>query len=269
MPTFRLIDDRGEERTVKTISELSEMIEKGTISPITLFWNEVRNRWVPASEVEDYQHIKQIIERAKARGHGAGLRSATPIVSSEAQPESQELVEKQQQPPVQPVSESKQPNPRYFIHKAQVATRLLLVALIVFLSAIGWQVYLLERVRVLLNQYGYGHVPPELIPSGIEAADGILWILSIGWYIAIIWCTMYAFYQIFRILKTYFQKTMRYSYGWTVASIFIPVMCLIRPWLGLAEIRKKVGALRFGIERKFDFYTLFFALAFCALALFP
>ncbi len=267
MLTFRLINDRGEERTIETISELSEMIEEGTISPSTLFWDEMRKRWVPASEIEEYRRIQQIIEDAKVRGHGIILRTSTPIVSSEPQRESQQPVEKQQSRlPVegqQPVSEGTHPNPRYLIHKAQIATRLLPIGLLVLLSAIGWHVYMLEQVRVLLNQYGYGHVPAGLMPSGLEASDSIFWIVSIAWYMAIIWCTMYCFRQIFRILKTHFKKTMRYSFGWTVGSIFIPVMCLIRPWLGLAEIRKKVGALRFGIERKFDGYTLFFGLAFC------
>ncbi len=133
----------------------------------------------------------------------------------------------------------------------------------ILLSAAGWQIYLLEQVRALANQYGYGKVPSELIPSGVETSDAMLWIASIAWYVILLSCTMYCFYQLFRLLRTHFQKEMRYGFGWTVASIFIPVVFLFRPWLGLAEIRKKVGALRFGIEHKFDAYTLFFALVFC------
>jgi len=53
---------------------------------------------------------------------------------------------------------------------------------------------------------------------------------------------------------------MKYSFGWTLGSMFIPIIWFYRPWVGLAEIRRKIFAKRFNIAKSFDISTLFFAL---------
>jgi len=56
------------------------------------------------------------------------------------------------------------------------------------------------------------------------------------------------------------------SWGWTVGTIFIPIACLFRPWLGFAEIRRAIfasaAAGRATRDREFSTFTLVLGAAF-------
>ena len=153
-------------------------------------------------------------------------------------------------------------NPTYLIYKATIANRLLIIFLAILLSAILSQLYLLDQIHSLVTQYGLGQVPEQLMPAWSGFTDSVLEIISFCWYFVLLACLMYCFYQLNLILRGYFRETMKYSFGWTVGSMFIPFVCLYRPWVGLAEIRKKIFVKRFNIPKSFDMSTLYFAVVF-------
>jgi hypothetical protein len=126
-----------------------------------------------------------------------------------------------------------------------------------------WRYHLMQELQVQVLRYGWGHVPQEMMPQGINQIDWIIWPAATCWVLGIVPCVMYCFYQIRWVLQTRFGQHFKYSFGWTVFSLFIPFVWFVRPWLGLGEIRRKmIAARRDGATPMFDFYTLAFALTF-------
>ena len=132
----------------------------------------------------------------------------------------------------------------------------------VLVGCLAWRYYLEQEVMDLVLKYGWGNVPQEMLPQGINQIDAIVLLVGLCWSLGILPCVMYCFYQIRWVLQTRFGQHFKYSFGWTVFSLFIPFVWFVRPWLGLGEIRRKMIAVCDGAIPTFDFYTLAFALTF-------
>ena len=84
-------------------------------------------------------------------------------------------------------------NPQYLIYKAKIANSILILYLTIFLSPMLSQAYLIDQLRSLVIQYGYGHVPMQLIPTWIDFIDTAVQITSVCWYFILLACIMYCF----------------------------------------------------------------------------
>lgn len=154
-------------------------------------------------------------------------------------------------------------SPKYLLKKATVASALIAVLWIIFSGCLLWRIYLLSEVGRLVEEYGFGHVPKSEIPSGLDIVDTWTFALSLIWQIGILSCVFYCFYQIYVVIRTQNRKELKYGFGWTVGSIFIPFINFYRPWVGLGEIRRVTFEERFGFAKGFDVFTLWFGIVWC------
>jgi hypothetical protein len=95
------------------------------------------------------------------------------------------------------------------------------------------------RIGAAVDQYGYGHVPHSEMPP--------IWLFE-RWGTAIDIVTEGVFVIGF-FVAAYHARALGVAVGvkdykrrflWTVVTIFVPILCLFRPWLGLAEIRRGI-----------------------------
>lgn len=100
-------------------------------------------------------------------------------------------------------------------------------------------VWMVRRLREVVDQYGWGNVPPEEIPPfeileqwGLAIDFGAVGLYGIGFFLAML--------NARRLAEAIGVRGWTYGWGWTVGTIFIPIACLFRPWLGLAEIRRAI-----------------------------
>jgi hypothetical protein len=97
-----------------------------------------------------------------------------------------------------------------------------------------WQ---FKTVTGLVQQYGYGQVPMELL-SNVAAYDKFYYLgIAVGW-IGLGICIFGAMYKIRRAQEHAGITGYRFTWIWTVLTIFIPIVSLFRPWQGFAEIRR-------------------------------
>jgi hypothetical protein len=152
----------------------------------------------------------------------------------------------------------------YPLYQAAIANRVLVALTAALVICIMWRIYLMQQLLDLVNLYGYGHVPVNLIPGGVSESDSIVLISSYLWYFGLLVCVMYCFYQVRSVLQNNLKQTFKHGFGWTVGSLLIPFINFYRPWVGLGEIRRTAIYVRYKVMRKFDVWTLLFALTFYA-----
>jgi hypothetical protein len=91
-----------------------------------------------------------------------------------------------------------------------------------------------------VTRYGWGNVPEEnlAIFSFLDRYSLIFdYLPSIFFCLGFLIAMGYA-----RRIAQAAGVRFGYSYGWTVGTLFIPLINLVRPWLGFAEIRRAVLA---------------------------
>jgi hypothetical protein len=132
------------------------------------------------------------------------------------------------------------------------------------LPALASLIYI-SQLRHLVQIYGFGRVPVEEINS-IEIPAG-LFPVSILAIIAsaIFFCVM--LYQPNRALREVGVTNQKWTAEWTVASLFIPILNLYRPWAGLGEADTSIKSLAetprdkmpINPERSFSWRTAIYA----------
>jgi len=142
-------------------------------------------------------------------------------------------------------------DPHYRIRKAALASKASLVLGALFASAILSQTFLLYRLGLLVSEYGVDHLPIAAMLDGLRISMTAVLIAQFVWCCGTLACLMYSFYEVYILLKTSRRAKLRYDLRWTAGSLFIPVAFLYRPWLGLAELRRKA------IEPEPDAATIF------------
>jgi hypothetical protein len=90
----------------------------------------------------------------------------------------------------------------------------------------------------LLSKYEYGHVPGELLPNDPDFIDLFYRTTQILGYAGIYACFFGTMYYIRQAQERAGVRGYRYGFFWTAATVFVPILCVFRPWLGLAEIRR-------------------------------
>jgi hypothetical protein len=126
-------------------------------------------------------------------------------------------------------------------------------------------VWMLQRLREVVDQYGWGNVPPEDVPPfeildqwGTPIDLGAIALYGIGFFMAML--------NARRLAEAIGIRGWTHGWGWTVGTILIPIACLFRPWLGLAEIRRAIvdsaAAGRATRSEEFSAFTLILGVSF-------
>lgn len=107
------------------------------------------------------------------------------------------------------------------------------------LATSAWIAWEYWRLPATVEAYGWGYVPPErfwaftfLERWGVIIDVATLIVYWGGFFAAML--------QARRLGIAVGVSDYRYSAPWTPITLLIPVVCLWRPWLGLAEIRRSV-----------------------------
>jgi len=109
---------------------------------------------------------------------------------------------------------------------------------VAMISGSALELWIAATILKLLETYRYGHVPAELLPQGAEAIDDIYGLTSVGGTFGLIVSLFVSMYYARAAQKYIGAAGYAYSFFWTVATLFVPIANLFRPWLGLAEIRR-------------------------------
>ena len=96
--------------------------------------------------------------------------------------------------------------------------------------------WFIRILRSAVDRYGWGNVPQEEIPPfdvfdrwGTLIDLAAIALYGVGFLLAML--------NARRLAEAIGIRSWEYRWAWTVATIFIPIACLFRPWLGFAEIR--------------------------------
>jgi len=94
----------------------------------------------------------------------------------------------------------------------------------------------------LVATYGWGHVPPSSLPISSTTTtyvyEALYFIGHVGWLAAFYW----GMFSARKYAEALGIDGYQWSYRWTFISLFIPILNLVRPWLGFGEIRRSIVA---------------------------
>lgn len=249
-----------------SLADLKKILSYASSAKSVMVWHNGLAEWRRAQDVEELAQL--FIKPPPIKP--AKQKSSIPPISAPAQSADRTFNAARATPGVSEPSlatasvhtGAHQQSPAYRLHKAELANRVLAVATIALIVGFGWRMYLFEQVRDLARLYGWGSIPASSLPGGLQVADTIILVSGYIWF-ALLWiCMMCCYYEVFVVLRERFAQQFRYSFVVTVGSIFIPIIGLFRPWLGLGEIRRNMIGVRYKITRRFDFFTLTVALIF-------
>src|ERR1700674_287751 len=162
MLSYSFIAQDGTERRCQSIRDLSGLIDSGAITPATFFWDDLKQRWLKATEFEEYLRAKEIVDDARTRRlqqSSASIRPKAALDFREPSIRNAKLLD------------YAAGDPHYRIHKATIASKILLVPGALFVSAIIWQAYLLNRLGSLIKPRGLDSLPTALIPEGFDLSE--------------------------------------------------------------------------------------------------
>src|SRR5262245_9752443 len=122
-----------------------------------------------------------------------------------------------------------------------------------------------RKLRSAVERYGWGNVPPEEIPPfdffdkwGTPIDLGAVALYGVGFLLAML--------NARRLAEAIGIRSWNHGWGWTVGTLFIPIACLFRPWLGFAEIRRAIidsaAAGRATKSNEFSAFTLILGITF-------
>lgn len=127
----------------------------------------------------------------------------------------------------------------------------------------GFVLWSYRGLREAVLRYGWGNVPPQELDI-FAFFETWYFILDYG-PIVVFGIGFIAAMAHARILAELAGVGLSYRYGWTIATLFIPLVNLVRPWLGFAEIRRAIvgtaATSQPGAESGFSFFTVLLALA--------
>jgi hypothetical protein len=125
------------------------------------------------------------------------------------------------------------------MRRYEACSWIVLFGLTVDLLGIVLQLWILHRFQELLDVYGYGHVPRDQVPDG-KIVDGITQISGLLGVAIFLIAFFVSMGRARRIAVEAGITGYENSFGWIIGSLFIPLINLFAPWLGLAEIRRSI-----------------------------
>lgn len=125
--------------------------------------------------------------------------------------------------------------------------------------------WFMRSLRSAVDRYGWGNVPQEEIPPfdlferwGTLIDLTAIALYGVGFLVAML--------NARRLAEAIGIRSWNYGWGWTVGTIFVPIACLFRPWLGFAEIRRAIFATAAAGQAtkddEFSVFTLILGAAF-------
>lgn len=128
---------------------------------------------------------------------------------------------------------------RALIRRFDICSWIVLAGLAIDILGIALQIWVLHRFGELLNTYGFGHVPRDQMPNGklIDILTKVFGVAGIAVALAGFFVAMG---RARRMASEAGISGYEHGFGWTVGSIFVPILNFFRPWVGLAEIRKSI-----------------------------
>lgn len=245
---FEFIDRDGIPRSGNGDAEFAALVNQGVISSGTLVRYKGTNGWTPARELLRFILRNQTNSASSVRHDVAPETPPPPVFPLHSSPVQSKSTEQatsvtSDQIPVQTVREVVQDAGLYLVVTAAMAERgqkafsaflasCILYAAGQLLPALASLVYI-SQLRNLVQTYGFGRVPIEQV-NAIGIPSG-LWLGSILAVIASSICFCVMLYQPNRALYEVGVANQKWTAGWTVASLFIPILNLYRPWAGLSE----------------------------------
>jgi hypothetical protein len=171
------------------------------------------------------------------------------------------------------------PNSAALLQKKAAACRKILWALVLLSAASTlvpalWSYWEFVQLRELVAQHGFGNVPQSRIdaalkPTWVYPASIATLILAGVAFLALI-------YNSTKILYDIGVSNVKWSTGWTTASIIVPIINFYRPWVGLNETERTLKFLSekqfihatevISARREFGFPTFLYALLFFILS---
>jgi hypothetical protein len=112
-----------------------------------------------------------------------------------------------------------------------------------------YSVWFYWHIEQLGRRYGWGHIPPSLFPIApryVAATFNALGVLQLVSFIIACIGFLVAMTKYRSAIKVLIGETFSYGWGWTIGSLFIPILGLYRPWVGFGEVRRAV----IGIDRR-------------------
>jgi hypothetical protein len=102
--------------------------------------------------------------------------------------------------------------------------------------------YVYLQIAQLAYTYGWGQIPPEQYPVPPEAIEEFFidldWVVLasfVGGAFAALFSMSFARWGIEAVIG---KPSFYFTWGWTIGAIFIPLVCLYRPWVGFGEVRR-------------------------------
>ena len=143
------------------------------------------------------------------------------------------------------MNEPAQVSPNTFEKYFRIFDRALIafaVASTITLAAPAFILWFFITFRDLVAIYGWGHVPPASLPISINSADNIAEALSMFGLPAAFGMVVMGMLYARKCAEAVGISGYHWTSRWTIISLFIPFLCLVRPWLGFGEIRRSIVA---------------------------
>jgi hypothetical protein len=274
--TYEFIDMEGRERSAGGLEALVSAIHRGEITRDSLMRLAGAARWTRAAEHEHFRAIEALLASTggAVSGGPSAERAQEPLPSpaQEAAPPSIDLpgagltttVEPNR--PAAPENDAPEECPglaaeavedkpydtglpdigRSALEVTRMRMRwidfwigLLLIGAVAPIALYIANLVYFQKLIGLVRAYGWGRVPVSLIPNEtmlvslatfFEPAGHILaGVAFVGAIIVFRW-----------VAEDLWISGFRLSLKWTVITLFVPLLNLIRPWLGFAEIRRAI-----------------------------
>jgi hypothetical protein len=98
------------------------------------------------------------------------------------------------------------------------------------------------RLSQLGHLHGWGNIPLELFPIPPETFESFFvlldWVIIAGMIVGALLALASLSYSRWGLEAVIGKESFHYSWGWTIGTLFIPVVCLYRPWVGFGEVRR-------------------------------
>ncbi len=219
------IDTHGEETPVENSQGFVAAIENGLIREDTLVRRDGEKTWKPAREFREFTQAKEL-----ASSFPPGLAKSPSASTNDVL----------RQPRVQLSGSTAQES----IRRAAAARNFILVGCMLAWAGSMIDVYYVKTMEHLVVTYGWDQIPEVEYPAvGGDTFFKLHMLLRVSGYL-IVWIAFFRSMFGVRDAASYFKPyKYKISKEAMVATMVMPLVNMIVPWLGVAEIRRSAISL--------------------------